>query len=94
MRKIRLEVEDLHVESFSTAEPRGEWGTVRAYRDVGIDHEEFADGSDNTCPPVNTCNQTHCGGYSCEWTKCAGDGCKNEQDVAGQIGANAGFGTL
>jgi hypothetical protein len=75
MRKIKLQVEDLQVESFLTAEADTRTGTVRPY-----EAEVVIANSDVTCPPQNTCNQTHCGGYSCEWTKCAADTCKAADD--------------
>jgi hypothetical protein len=84
MHKIKLEVEDLQVESFATAETGNELGTVRAYGDAFIIGDEA--GTDATCPPVNTCNQTHCGGYSCGWTECPGDGCKPAEEQAALAG--------
>ncbi len=71
MLKIKLDIEDLQVESFSTAGVTSEFGTVRGHGANGFD-----DGiGGGTLPPENTCYQTHCGGYTCEWTKCAADGC-------------------
>jgi hypothetical protein len=77
MRKMRLSVDDLQVESFATAQEDALRGTVLPHQVAGypaLPGDEA--GTDNTCPPVNTCNQTHCGGYSCEWTKCRADTCQ------------------
>ena len=78
MRKMKLQIDDLQVESFSTADASMHRGTVRAHDDQVLPEDDA--GTDVTCPPVNTCNQTYCGGYSCEWTKCPGDGCKAEEN--------------
>lgn len=75
MQKMKLQVEDLQVDSFATNESGTHGGTVGAHQV----EEPF--GTDATCPPVNTCNQTNCGGYTCEWTKCAADTCKPEEEV-------------
>jgi hypothetical protein len=81
MRKMKLQLDDLRVESFATAEATTHRGTVRGHDQILPEDEA---GTDATCPPVNTCNQTYCGGYSCEWTKCPGDGCKAEEVEEGQ----------
>lgn len=83
MGKMKLHLEDLQVESFSTAVLGIYEGTVRAHQDQFLD----VFGTVDTCPPVNTCNQTNCGGYSCEWTKCVAATCKAEalEDFTGIV---------
>jgi hypothetical protein len=78
MRKMKLSVEDLQVESFSTAQEFAARGTVLPHQFDVFANAEL--GTDDTCPPVNTCNQTHCGGYSCEWTQCRADTCQPEEE--------------
>ena len=55
MKKLRLEIEELAVESFATAEREMRTGTVRAYI------TEFG----GTCDPGVTCGPETCGGAYC-----------------------------
>lgn len=61
MRKLRLEIEKLEVESFAADEKRGGAGdgTVKGYlSNAGGDCSAIC--SDGTCAPLNTCDGIYC----------------------------------
>lgn len=62
MRKLRLDLAALHVETFETAIPAGLRGTVRLH-----DSEE-PQTIDATCECPPQTNHTACGQFSCGWT--------------------------
>ena len=61
MKKLRLELEELQVESFTTAELDGDRGTVEAYISVRCNTNYTCDPANNTCAYVETCG---------EWASC------------------------
>jgi hypothetical protein len=70
MKKLKLEIEELAVESFATAEGTAEPGTVRAYAtEMGR-----TCGFDNTCGP-ETCGDMHCILDSQNMNLCGTGGC-------------------
>ena len=71
MKKLRMDVDALHVESFTTAEGAARAGTVR-----GAEATELCSQGPVTCHPTNdpcdTCNTSCAGGPLCD---CAPSGC-------------------
>jgi hypothetical protein len=66
MRKLKLEINGLRVESFDTAPTGGHAGTVHAH--VTAYYELCSGGQTDTCPPTAatcepTCNEATC--YTC-----------------------------
>jgi hypothetical protein len=69
MKKLRLDFDDLHVESFATANAGESQGTVNA-------HASFR----NSCNPANTCDYHEtCGGWDSCFVTCIGS-CPCEPD--------------
>lgn len=80
MRKIRLELDSLAVESFATLAPEAEAGTVRGRADLAIGDafvpRDTSDGCGDIIVPATkaqTCPST-CAGPSCPGT-CGGPDC-------------------
>ena len=69
MRKLRLELDDLQVESFETAEARAARGTVEA-------NEEYTYVGCLTAPQCRTP-----GHASCDVTRCDEEGCSDPQQT-------------
>jgi len=70
MKKLRLDLESLAVESFDTVvEAEADRGTVRGRDSVTEPQEPDSIAATCTCPPPNTAS---CGG-TCDWT--CGGGC-------------------
>ena len=49
MKKLRLCIEELRVDSFGTPAPSGERGTIRAYDSI-VTYEPLLTGDENACP--------------------------------------------
>jgi hypothetical protein len=75
MAKLRLEVEELVVESFTPATVHTETGTVRARQSGPYTDECDTCGADSQCGPCDTPNCTH----GCNWTQT----CDGYQTCAG-----------
>lgn len=74
MRKLKLELELLQVESFNTAEPPAEKGTVAGHAST----DPYCSGNGPTlCEPAS-CQWTHCQNLSC-----LGSGCGSGGNTAG-----------
>jgi hypothetical protein len=56
MRKLRMKVEELHVESFDTRGVKGERGTVRAHAETDFDFETCGVSCAGTCGPWTKCD--------------------------------------
>lgn len=68
MRKLRLDLEEIQVESFRTSDEAVRWGTVRGNQEVGEadDFEVALTDVVRTLPPVKSCDTCI---ITCE-TKC------------------------
>jgi hypothetical protein len=66
MRKIRLDLDELQVDSFTTAEQPGGAGTVRGYVSVQCG-SDYTCNYEDTCAGVVTCARScgNCGTYYC-----------------------------
>lgn len=67
MRKLKLELEDLAVQSFATRGTRGPRGTAHAHEDTLLD-----DGGDTAVAPGDTEPGVNC--FTCELS-CGTNGC-------------------
>jgi hypothetical protein len=90
-KKLRLNVDDLAVESFNPGPQVERWGTVHGAEDT-------ADGM--TYCARTQCMLTECVAQSCKWTECnnlscLAPGCAggSDQTIAGQPTCHAGCGT-
>jgi len=77
MRKLKLDLEHLAVESFATAEGEELYGTVRGAQDGAEEELEVAEPGDVEIAPASwwSCF-TRCGQLTCQWScagTCAGD---------------------
>jgi hypothetical protein len=77
MKKLRLGLDDLRVDTFDTTAPRKEKGTV-----FGEQCTCWTQCGQDTCPGCPTCGDTcpntcaySCDDFSCAWT-CAGNTCE------------------
>jgi hypothetical protein len=79
MRKLRLELENLQVESFATAEDDGGGGTVHAY--ASPDSVCAASGCDTMCSCYDSCVAGPCGSENQTYNEsCVAGACPNSWD--------------
>ena len=80
MKKMRLDLDSLAVQSFDTSpEGRAERGTVRGLDSATEPQEPDSIAATCECPPPATnytaCGQFTCGQFTCQWT--CDPGCSN-----------------
>jgi hypothetical protein len=84
MKKLKLDLNDLKVESFETSVVNKQKGTIQGYKTwTDANHTLCGDGStcyDDTCVHHATCGGATCGNtcyeYSCNgWTNCPNEPC-------------------
>ena len=78
MKKLKLEIEALEVETFEPTAGREEHGTVRGYLTAYYELCQPGDTWQRTCTCEPTCNaQTcyTCGGAACQSAGCTGGAC-------------------
>lgn len=73
MRKLKLEIDALQVESFESASEGGQPGTVRGYLSAYYELCQPGDTWQNTCTCEPTCNANTC--YNCGTAGCTGAAC-------------------
>lgn len=72
MRKLKLELDDIQVESFETNRLEAERGTVRGHVSIANPCTGQCDTvNDATCDPEAGCTNTAAGDYTCIATNCA-----------------------
>ena len=72
MKKIRLDLDALHVDSFDTAPTVRAAGTVRGHGGDGASYPNACDPpSDSVDPAFDTCGYGTCAGSTC-WQSCNG----------------------
>ena len=78
MRKLKLEIEALEVETFEPAAEREERGTVRGHLTAYYELCYPGDTWQNTCTCEPTCNADTC--YNCGSAGCGSAGCTGALD--------------
>jgi hypothetical protein len=73
MRKLKLDIDRLTVESFAPAAGQAEGGTVRGYLSAYYELCNVGDTWQQSCTCEPTCNAATC--YNCGSAQCASAGC-------------------